>query len=131
VFIIQQRDLTLEVGKPYTLSFQHKGSGVLRANVFLGWWGFKVLGGETVTRGARGAAQVQYNHANEHGNVSKDFKPAGSWTAFNEQFSVRFKDKGLQDEPKTHKAVFIIVFELAAPDGVLYLDDFKLAPAAG
>ena len=131
LFIIQQRDLTLQVGKPYTLSFQHKGSGVLRANVFLGWWGFKVLGGETVTRGARGAAQVQYNHANEHGNVSKDFKPANSWTALNEQFSVKFKDKNLQAEPTTHKAVFIIVFELAAPDGVLYLDDVKVVPAAG
>jgi hypothetical protein len=123
--------LTLQVDKPYTLSFQHKGSGVLRANVFLGWWGFRVLGGETVTRGARGAAQVQYNHANEQGKVSKDFKPAGSWATLSENFTVKFKDKGLQDTRTTHKAVFIIVFELAAPDGVLYLDDVKIVPAAG
>lgn len=126
VMMIQQ-NVELEVGKPYTLSFQHKGSGVARANVFLGWWGFKVLGQETVSRGARGAAQVNYNHANEHGKVSKELKTSGSWAPFAENFTVRFKENALKDEKKTYKAVLIITVELTAPDGVLYLDDLKIA----
>ena len=125
VMVIQQ-NVELEVGKPYTLSFQHKGTGVARANVFLGWWGFKVLGEETVARGARGAAQVNYNHANEHGNVSKELKTSASWTPFSENFTVRFKHTGLKDEKKTYKAILIIAVELTAPNGVLYLDDLKI-----
>ncbi|MEY3480404.1 MAG: hypothetical protein RIQ71_1179 [Verrucomicrobiota bacterium] len=128
--VMLQQTLQLETGKPYTLSFQHKGSGVARANVFLGWWGFKVLGEDKVTRGARGATSVEHNHANEQDKMSKDFKPGGTWSTFEEKITVNFKNKDLKDQKTTHKAVLIIVFELTSPDGVLYLDDLKLAPSA-
>lgn len=127
-FMLQQQ-VQLEVGKPYTFSFQHKGSSVVRANAFLGWWGFKVLGEDKVSRGARGATKVSYNHANEHDKLSKDFKPSTSWGNFSEKFTVKFTNNDLKDEKTTFKAVLIIAFELAAPNGVLYLDDIKIAPA--
>lgn len=126
--IMLQQNVQLEVNKPYTLSFQHKGTGVARANVFLGWWGFKELGKETVSRGARGASNVQYNHANEQEKISKEFKPSGSWATFSENFTIKFKNNDLKDVKTTHKAVLIIALELTAPDGVLYLDDLKIAP---
>jgi len=129
--VMMQQSLQLEVGKPYTLSFQHKGSGIVRANVLLGWWGFKVLGEEKVTRGARGATEVQYNHANEMDKITKDFRPGSSWATFSENLSVKFKNKDLKDQKKTHQAVLIIAFELKSPDGFLYFDDLKLVPAAG
>lgn len=129
--VMLQQTLQLETGKPYTLSFQHKGSGVTRANVFLGWWGFKALGGDKVIRGARGATSMQYNHANEQDKISKDFRPGSSWAAVDEKFTVNFKNKDLKDQKTTHKAVLIIAFELTAPDGVLYLDDLKIVQTAG
>lgn len=129
-FMIQQ-GIKLNNGATYTLSFLHKGSGIVRANVFLGWWGFKILGADTVTRGARGATQVKYNHANEHDKITRDFSPSASWATFSENFSVKFKDPNLKDEKSTHRAVLIIVFELRAPDGVLYLDDLKIMANPG
>ncbi|MFM8657236.1 MAG: FG-GAP repeat domain-containing protein [Chthoniobacterales bacterium] len=129
-FMIQQQ-VQMETGKDYKLSFQHRGGGVVKANAFLGWWGFKVLGENKVTRGARGATEVQYNHANEMDNITKDFRPGSSWATFSENLSVKFKNKDLKDQKTTHQAVLIIAFELTAPDGFLYLDDLKLVPAAG
>lgn len=129
-FMIRQ-GIKLNNGTTYTLSFLHKGSGIVRANVFLGWWGFKILGGDTVTRGARGATQVKYNHANEHDKIARDFNPSTSWATFSESFSVKFKDPNLRDEKTTHRAVLIIVFELRAPDGVLYLDNIKVTANPG
>lgn len=121
-----QQNLTLENGNAYTLSFMNKGAGVTRANVFLAWWGFKALGNDIVTRGARGASQVKFNHVNEMDSLSKDFRPSATWATFSEKFTVRFKNKDLQDQKTTHRAVLIVVFELASPNGVLYLDDFKI-----
>lgn len=129
--VMLQQSLQLETGKPYTLSFQHKGSGVARANVFLGWSGFKALGGDKVIRGARGATSMQYNHANEHDDITKDFRPGSSWTAVDEKFTINFKNKDLRDQKTTHKAVLIIAFELTAPGGLLYLDDLKIVQTPG
>lgn len=126
-FMMQQQ-VQMEAGKDYKLSFQHRGGGVVKANVFVGWWGFKVLGEEKITRGARGASTVEYNHANEMANISKDFRPGSSWATFSENLSVKFKNKDLQDQKTTHQAVLIIAFELKAPEGMLYLDDLKLVP---
>lgn len=130
IFMIRQ-GIKLNNNTTYTLSFLYKGSGVVRANAFLGWWGFKALGGDTITRGARGATQVRYNHANEHEKVSRDFNPSTSWATFSETFSIKFKDPNLRDEKTAHRAVLIIVFELRAPNGVLYLDDIKVMANPG
>lgn len=126
-FMMQQQ-IQLEVGKPYTFSFQYKGSGMAKAKVYLGWWGFKELSAATVTRGARGAAQVQYNHANETDQIVKDLRASSAWTTFSETFTIKFKNKDLKDQKLTHKAIVIIAFELEPPDGFLYLDDLKLVP---
>jgi hypothetical protein len=126
-FVIQQQ-LKLQVDKTYTFTFQYKGSGIAKANVFLGWWGWKSLGERKVTYGARGASKVENNHANEIDQISKDFGSSDAWKTFSQTFTVRFKDKNLKDVKSTHMAVLVIAFELRPPDGFLYLDDFQLVP---
>lgn len=127
---VMQQNLTLETGKPYTFSFKHKGTGIVRANAFIAWWGWKQLGEDKVTRGARGAATITHNQANDSGKISKDFKPGSGWGTLQEKFTVKFKNKDLKDVKNTHRAVMIIMFELISPDGTLYLDDMKLVPGS-
>jgi hypothetical protein len=124
---MMQQPVQLQSGQSYTLSISHKGSGVVRAHAFLGWWG--LLKRETrQVRGERGAVTKIYNDVHEHGNVSQAFRPGASWSNFEEKFTVRFKDRELKDVKLTHKATLIIAFELTAPDGFLYLDDIKIVP---
>ena len=126
IFMMQQF-VRLETGRNYALSLKHKGSGVRRAHVFLGWWGLLDREDRRI-RGARGAVTVVHNDLHEHGNLSRDFRPGASWSTLEQDFVVRFKQRELKDVASTHKATLIIAFELTAPDGFLYLDDIKLVP---
>jgi hypothetical protein len=125
---MMQQPVQLQAGTSYVLSMRHKGSGVVRAHVFVGWWGRKELGEAREVRGERGAVTKIHNDVHEHGNVSQAFRPGTSWSNFEEKFTVSFKDRQLKDVTMTHKATLIIAFELTAPDGFLYLDDLKLVP---
>ena len=127
---MMQQQVQLQAGKSYTLGLQHKGSGVVRAHIFLGWWGL-LDREDRLVRGDRGAVTKIHNDVHEHGNVSQAFRPGTAWSNLEEKFTLRFKDRELKDVPSTHKATLIIVFELAAPDGFLYLDDLKLVPQEG
>lgn len=126
-FMMQQQ-VQLQPGKAYTLGLQHKGSGVVRAHIFLGWWGRKELGEARIIRGERGAVSKVHNVADEHGNIAEDFRPGGSWSKLEKKFTINFKNRDLKDVKATHKSVIIICFELSSPDGFLYLDDLKLVP---
>jgi hypothetical protein len=125
---MMQQTLQLQAGKEYTLSLRHKGTGVVRANVFLGWWGRQELGADRIIRGERGAVSKIYNIAEEHADVAEDFRPGASWSPMEKKFSASFTNRDLKDVVTTHKAILIICFELASPDGALYLDDIKLVP---
>lgn len=129
-FMMQQQ-VQLQAGKSYTLGLQHKGSGVVRAHIFLGWWGRKELGEDRIIRGERGAVSKIHNVADEHGNIAEDFRPGASWSKLEKSFTINFKNRDLKDVKATHKAVLIICFELSSPDGTLYLDDLKLVPQDG
>jgi hypothetical protein len=124
---MMQQPIQLQSGQTYTLSLRHKGSGVVRAHVFVGWWGL-LDREERLVRGERGAVTKVYNDVHEHGAISQAFRPGTSWSTLEEKLTVRFKNRELKDVRTTHKATLIIVFELTAPDGFLYLDDIKLLP---
>ena len=124
---MMQQPIQLQSGQTYTLSLRHKGSGVVRAHVFVGWWGL-LDREDRLVRGERGAVTKVFNDVHEHGAISQAFRPGTSWSTLEEKLTVRFKDRELKDVPTTHKATLIIVFELTAPDGFLYLDDIKLLP---
>jgi len=124
---MMQQDLQLEADKPYVLSIRHKGSGIVRAHAFLGWWGHHRRSEPRQVRGERGAIRLVYDDVQEHGNVAENFKPGSSWSNLEKRFSVTFKARELRNVT-TRRAILIIAFELTAPDGVLYLDDIKVVP---
>ncbi len=124
---MMQQPIQLQTGQTYTLSLRHKGSGVVRAHLFVGWWGL-LDREDRLVRGERGAVTKIHNDVHEHDAISQAFRPGASWSNLEEKLTVRFKDRELRDVPTTHKATLIIAFELTAPDGFLYLDDIKLVP---
>jgi hypothetical protein len=128
-FFILRQPVQLQIGKTYTLSFSTKGSKVSNASYTLGWRGNKQLGEDRLVRGERGAVRRERNAISDSDQQSADFRPAGSWSTVSKTFKIEFKkERDLNKEPLTSDAVIEISFELAAPDGFLYLDDLKLIP---
>ncbi|MBU3665918.1 MAG: VCBS repeat-containing protein [Chthoniobacterales bacterium] len=130
IFIIRQ-SIQLEIGKTYTFSFQAKGAKVSNEKVTIAWRGYKKLGEDRLVRKERGAVERKANAIAEARNESFDFSAGSSWGTVNKQIKVDFKnERELNKEKLTSEGVIEIIFELMAPDGVLYLDDIKLVPSA-
>ncbi len=128
-FFVLRQPLQLEIGKTYKLIFQAKGNQVANASYTVGWRGFKQLGEDRLTRGERGAVQRQRNAISDGDQQSADFRPSGNWSTVSKDFKIQFKkERDLNNEKLTSEAILEISFELAAPDGFLYLDDIKLVP---
>jgi hypothetical protein len=128
-FFVLRQPVQLEIGKTYNLSFQAKGSKVSGASYTLGWRASKETGETREIRGERGAVRVQRNIIRDSEQQSAEFRPSGSWAAVNKSYKIEFKnERALNQEATTSDAVIEISFELAAPDGFLYLDDIKLVP---
>jgi len=128
-FFVLRQPVQLEIGKTYNLSFQAKGNKVSNASYTLGWRGFKQLGEDRLVRGERGAVRRDRNAISDNDQQSTDFRPGGSWSTVNKSFKIEFKkERELNKEKLTSEAILEISFELAAPDGFLYLDDIKLVP---
>jgi FG-GAP-like repeat/FG-GAP repeat len=128
-FFVLRQPLQLEIGKTYKLSFQAKGNQVANASYTVGWRGFKQLGKDRLVRGERGAVQRQQNAIADGDQQSADFRPSGNWSTVSKDFKIQFKkERDLNKEKLTSEGILEISFELAAPDGFLYLDDLKLVP---
>jgi hypothetical protein len=129
-FFVLRQPLQLEIGKTYKLSFQAKGNQVANASYTIGWRGFKQLGEDRLVRGERGAVQRQQNAIYDGDQESNDFRPSGNWSTISKDFKIQFKrERDLNKEKLTSEGILEISFELAAPDGFLYLDDLKLVPS--
>ena len=130
LFTLRQ-PVQMEVGKTYTLSFQAKGNQVANATYTLGWRGFKQLGEDRLVRGERGAVQRERNAIFDGEVQSTGFRPSGNWSAVSKDFKIQFgKERDLNKEKLTSEGILEITFELASPDGFLYLDDVKLVPSS-
>jgi hypothetical protein len=130
LFTLRQ-PVQMEIGKTYTLSFQAKGNQVANATYTLGWRGFKQLGEDRLVRGERGAVRRERNTISDGEVQSTDFRPSGNWSAVSKDFKIQFgKERDLNKEKLTSEGILEITFELAAPDGFLYLDDLKLVPSS-
>ena len=130
LFTLRQ-PVQLEIGKTYTLSFQTKGNQVAKATYTLGWRGFKQLGEDRLVRGDRGAVRRERNVISDQEVQFTDFRPSGNWSAVSKEFKIQFgKERDLNKEKLTSEGILEITFELAAPDGALYLDDIKLVPSS-
>jgi hypothetical protein len=119
----------LEIGKTYKLTFHAKGNKVSAGNYTLGWRGFKQLGEDRIVRGERGAVDKKINAIYDGDQQSAEFRPSGNWSTVSKDFKILFKkERDLNKEKLTSEGILEISFELAAPDGFLYLDDIKLLP---
>ena len=130
-FFVLRQPLQLEIGKTYKLSFQAKGNQVANASYTLGWRGFKQLGEDRLVRGERGAVRRESNVISDQEVQSTDFRPSGNWSTVSKDFKIQFKkERDLNKEKLTSQGILEITFELASPDGFLYLDDLKLVPSS-
>ena len=128
-FFVLRQPVQLEIGKTYTLSFQAKGGKVANAGFTLGWRGFKQLGEDRLVRGERGAVRRERNAISDSEQQSADFRPGANWSPVSKSYKIEFKkERDLNKEKLTSEGILEISFELAAPDGFLYLDDLKLVP---
>lgn len=130
-YFVLRQPLQLEIGKTYELSFKTKGNKVSNATCVLGWRGFKQLAEDKIIRGERGAVKRQRNYLADGEQQSFEFRPAGSWSTTSKSFRIVFKnERDINKEKFTSEGIIEISFELAAPDGFLYLDDLKLIPSS-
>ena len=130
LFVMRQ-NIQFEIGKTYTLSFQAKGSKVSSGKVIVGWRGFKKTGETRKEQLARGAVRFIHSNISEARYLDIDFNPSTSWGNVGKPFKIEFKDKPeLNGEKLTSEGIIEISFELAAPDGFIYIDDLKITPSA-
>ena len=145
-FVLRQTSklvpLTFQIGKTYSISFQAKGAKVREGKINIAWRGFKKLGESRAERGERGAVKMIKNTADGQGRQLFDFTAGANWAKVSKdvriEFDTKTSDPGkraaaeiLNKEPLTSEAIVEISFELDAPDGYLYVDDFKMVPSAG
>ena len=129
-FVINQRKFDLAIGKTYNLSFKVKGAKVANANVTLGWRGHKILASGRKVEKERGAVTIVGRETLEdHNEMVMSFNASNAWSTVTRDVKIEFlKNNDLNTEEKTSGAIINISFELAAPDGFLYIDDVKLIP---
>ena len=129
LFLVRQMNLKLLIGRTYVLSFDVKGSRAANGRVVLGFRGFKQLGEDRITRGARGAVDKDRNVISETVIESFTYNVGGGWATVSKEIRIAFpKNRDLNKEKETSEATLEISAELAPPDGVLYIDNVKLEP---
>lgn len=129
-FVMRQVKFELLIGKTYSLSFKVRGTKISDANAVLAWRGLKVLDAGRKVVGERGAVKtVGREGISENNEVIIPFNPTPAWSTISRDIKIEFvKNKELNEEEKTSQSVFDISFNLAAPDGFLYIDDVRLTP---
>jgi hypothetical protein len=121
--------LKLKPGQTYTVSFDMKGRGVSNGRLIFGWRANKVTGEDKVVRGERGAVERFKQQIGDSTVESAAVAPGGNWSTFTKDFRLDFrKHRELSKEPLTSEVVFELTFELAPPDGAVYIDSVKITP---
>lgn len=131
-YLIRQKVNPLAINKTYTLSFDLKGSRVLKSRAFLVYRAFERIGQDRLVRGERGAVEKQKGESISGEQMELvDFTAGGNWTTFSKDLRINFpKAPAANKLVATSEAVLEIYCELSPPDGVLYIDNIKLEPKA-
>ena len=131
LFLLRQLNLKLQIDKPYVLSFEAKGNRVSNGRVILIYRGFRQMGEDRLRRGERGAVEKDKNVISETVMETFTFNVGGTWAPVNKEIRISFpKNRDLNKEKVTSEGTLEISAEVAAPDGVLYIDNVKLEPKA-
>lgn len=128
LIVMRHGDLQLEIGKTYTISLQTKGTRVTGGKINFVWTAGKKLSEDRFERGERGAAKLIRDQIWESNSESFSFNVgSSSWTTSSKDIKIQFKNPELNKE-KTSGGLIELHFEVQPPDGVLYIDDFKIVP---
>ena len=131
LFLLRQLNLKLQINKPYVLSFEAKGNRVSNGRVILIYRGFRQMGEDRLRRGERGAVEKDRNAISETVMETFTFNVGGTWAPVSKELRIAFpKNRDLNKEQVTSEGTLEISAEVAAPDGVLYIDNVKLEPKA-
>jgi hypothetical protein len=123
-----RQELTLQIGKTYTLSLQVKGSKVSNAMARVSWVASKKTGEGRVVRGERGGVTRTAESVRDSNSTSIDLAPAATWSKQGTKFKVEFLNNKELNNEKEAKGALVILFDLGKPDGTLYLDDVSIVP---
>jgi len=121
--------LKLKPGQNYTVSFDMKGRNASNGRLIFGWRANKILGEDKIVKGDRGAVERYKQQIGDSTVESAPVAPGGNWSTFSKDFRLDFrKQRELNKEPATSEVVFELSFELAPPDGAVYIDNVKITP---
>jgi hypothetical protein len=121
--------LKLKPGQAYTVSFDMKGRNVSNGRLIFGWRANKKTGEDERVKGERGAVRKIVKQIGDSTVESAPVAPGANWSAFSKDFRLDFrKQRELNKEPATSEVVFELSFELAPPDGAVYIDNVKITP---
>ncbi len=128
LIIMRQERFKYQIGKTYTISFQVKGARVSNGKAEVSWRGYKKLGEDRIERGERGAAKRIQNQIWENCFDSFTFSAGpAAWSTVSKDIKIQFKNAELNKE-QTASGSIELHFEMTPPDGMLYIDDFKIVP---
>jgi len=133
----QDGSRALENNKTYQFSMKVKGAKVTDAAVEISMYGTKKLSAAKLERGTRDAVKKIENEVKETIKQIFRFNPGSTWTDVKGEFSVKFADKDLADDPLDGRGpkddphgslswTTTVVFALAPGSGEIYFDDFKI-----
>jgi hypothetical protein len=126
------RDVQLEVNKDYVLTFQMRGSGVLRASgSFNGTRNLVVEEGRVEQLGRGGVRRVGREEVRENLENTIRLSAAASWSNVTTNITTKFKDRRLNDPDERGRVPRVpmkltLTFELTPGSGTVYLDNFSL-----
>jgi hypothetical protein len=131
IFVVT-RDVQLEVNQNYTLSFQMKGSGVVRATgTFNGSRNLVLEEGRVEQLGRGGERRVGREELRETLENQLRLSAGASWSAVTANISTKFNDARLNAADERGRAprvpmTLTLTFELTPGTGTVYLDNFSL-----
>lgn len=126
------RDVQLEVNKDYVLSFQMRGSGVVRATGFFnGRRNLVISEGRMEQLGRGGVRRVGREELTEDLENPIRLSVGASWTNVTTNVTTKFKERRLNEPDERGRVPRVqmrlrLTFELTPGTGTVYLDNFSL-----
>ena len=119
------RDITVELNKPYGVSFKVKNSGMEKLRYGFNSHYDALAPSAKVERGERGEMKNRADFISEYVNVGQNFNASNDWHEVTGGFTFRYQNQKLQ-ESKQMTGSFEVDFWATNLSSVIYFDDMKL-----
>ena len=124
-FSVSFHDVTLDVNKPYGISFRVKGSGMEKLHYDFEHYFNDTAPSARIERGERGEMKNRRDRVVERVVLGADFNASNDWQEVTGSILPRYQSPKLQSL-KTMRGQFEIDFWATNLSSVLYLDDVKI-----